>query len=344
MRYQTEHFHIPHLIEPSVEEQRLLSSYRQTIESIILGHDSRRLLILGPCSVHDPKACLDYALRVRDLAIRVADTFFCVLRTYVEKPRSSMDWKGFLYDPRRDHSYDFVEGIQQSQRLMKQLCQLGIPLAAELLDPCFIPFYLPFLSWGCIGARTVTSPIHRQIASGSPCPIGFKNTVDGNVDVAIQAALAAQQPHTFLWAQSDGKVHRVHTKGNPATHIVLRGGNRGPNYMSEVIKRIGHQQQLRGLSSRICVDCSHDNSGKDPHKQSMVFNQLIEQITEGVAEIGGLMLESFLHQGKQTLDAPQYGVSVTDGCLGWKITEALILAAQATLHHHGRSDCALISR
>ncbi len=334
MRYRAEPFVFPAPPVLSASEQTSISQYREAVASIVRNQDPRLLLILGPCSVHHLDAFLDYALRVQRLADQVSDVFFCVLRTYVEKPRSCLDWRGLLHDPRCDGSNNFFEGIYQTQSLMQQVCARNIPIAAELLDPCCIPCYLPFLSWGCIGARTVTSPVHRYIASGAPCPMGFKNSIDGNVDVAIQAAIVAEQNHTFLWPQADGQVYRIHTEGNPDTHLVLRGGRAGPNYMSQVVERVHRQQSAQGLNRRLCIDCAHDNSGKDPRKQPDVFNQVIEQVCEGAEWIGGIMLESFLHFGQQTMQEQRYGVSVTDGCLGWEATEQLILSAHARLGRH----------
>lgn len=319
-----------------------ISSSRQTINNILNRTDPRLLIVVGPCSLHDTASILEYAEKFVELAEEVSDQFFLVMRAYYEKPRTIRGWKGLLYDPHLDGSHDMSFGLRLTRELLLALTKKNIPLGSELLEPYVTHYFSEFLSWGCIGARTSTSQPHRQMASGLPFPVGFKNTPDGNIDNAIHGILAASSPHTFLGMQSNGLPARVKTRGNEECHIVLRGGDKKPNYDSLSIAQAFEKSEYFGIPQRVLIDCSHDNCKKQHEQQIIVFDAVIEQILHGNHSIVGLMLESHLNAGCQPITPSlRYGVSITDPCLDWKTTEILILKAhqklQEALTHASRS-------
>lgn len=322
------------LPSPTVLRERLpvdaqlaaqIQAHRQTIRNILNGTDDRLLVITGPCSLHDPKAALEYGHRLSELSRQLDDKVFLVMRAYVEKPRTTVGWKGMLYDPHLDGSNDIATGLNVSRHLLLDLARLGLPLATELLHPMAADYLGDLLSWAAIGARTTESQIHREMVSGLPMPVGFKNGTDGSIDVACDAMGAAEHPHTHLGIDDNGHSALLQTAGNPDTHLVLRGGNDGPNYDADSIHQAVGALQTKGRNTRVIVDCSHANSGKDPLKQPEVLQDLLEQRARGNSPIAGVMLESHLQDGKQPLQKPlQYGLSITDGCLGWDRTEQLL--------------------
>ncbi|WP_303759735.1 3-deoxy-7-phosphoheptulonate synthase [Alcanivorax jadensis] len=322
------------LPSPTVLRERLpvdaelaaqVQAHRQTVRNILNGTDDRLLVITGPCSLHDPKAALEYGHRLSELSRQLDDKVFLVMRAYVEKPRTTVGWKGMLYDPHLDGSNDIATGLNVSRHLLLDLARLGLPLATELLHPMAADYLGDLLSWAAIGARTTESQIHREMVSGLPMPVGFKNGTDGSIDVACDAMGAAEHPHTHLGIDDNGHSALLQTAGNPDTHLVLRGGNDGPNYDADSIHQAVGALQTKGRNTRVIVDCSHANSGKDPLKQPEVLQDLLEQRARGNSPIAGVMLESHLQDGKQPLQKPlQYGLSITDGCLGWDRTEQLL--------------------
>lgn len=322
------------LPSPTVLRERLpvdaqlaaqITAHRQTVRDILNGTDDRLLVITGPCSLHDPKSALEYGHRLSELSRQLGDKVFLVMRAYVEKPRTTVGWKGMLYDPHLDGSNDIATGLNVSRHLLLDLARLGLPLATELLHPMAADYLGDLLSWAAIGARTTESQIHREMVSGLPMPVGFKNGTDGSIGVACDAMGAAEHPHTHLGIDDNGHSALLQTAGNPDTHLVLRGGNHGPNYDADSIRAAVDALQSKGRNPRLVVDCSHANSGKDPLRQPEVLRDLLEQRARGGNPIAGVMLESHLQDGKQPLQKPlQYGLSITDGCLGWGRTEQLL--------------------
>jgi 3-deoxy-7-phosphoheptulonate synthase len=296
---------------------------RQEIQAVLEGRDSRKLVIVGPCSIHDPGAALDYASRLCALRDRVSDALLIVMRVYFEKPRTTVGWKGLVNDPRLDGSYDIPAGIRAARGLLHEIAELGLPAATEMLDPIIPQYIADLVSWSAIGARTTESQTHREMASGLSMPVGFKNGTDGGLSVAINAMIAASRPHSFLGVDGAGRVGVVRTAGNPHCHIVLRGGAAGPNYGSaEVGKAVLALERAR-VNPRVLIDASHDNSGKDPTQQPAVVAAVGAQLRAGQDRILGVMLESHLQAGRQDLvDKSQltYGQSITDGCIGFDAT------------------------
>ena len=304
---------------------------REQVRRVVSGEDPRLLVIVGPCSIHDEGAGLEYAQRLQSLAQRLSERILVVMRVYFEKPRTTLGWKGLVYDPKLDGSFDISSGLQRARTFLLQVGSLGLPAATEFLDPIVPQYLADLVSWAAIGARTVESQIHRQMASGLSMAVGFKNSTDGNSQNAVDAMVAARSPHTFLGADRDGKVSAVLTKGNPYGHLVLRGGTLGTNYTASAIARAQEQLRSAGLPSRLLVDCSHANSEKDHTRQSIVFQDVMGQCTSGNTAIMGCMLESHLFPGSQKLGADpsqlEYGVSITDACIGWEETELLLAEA-----------------
>lgn len=310
-------------VDPALATQ--IEQHRQTIRNILNGDDPRLLVITGPCSLHDPKSALEYGHRLAELAQTLEDKVFIVMRAYVEKPRTTVGWKGMLYDPHLDGSNDIATGLNVSRHLLLDLARLGLPLATELLHPMAADYLGDLLSWAAIGARTTESQIHREMVSGLPLPVGFKNGTDGSIDIACDAMGAAAHPHTHLGMDCDGHSALLQTAGNPDTHLVLRGGHHGPNFDAESIRQAVSTLESKGQAPRLVVDCSHANSGKDPLRQPEVLRDLLAQRNGGNGHIAGVMLESHLEDGKQALAKPlQYGLSITDGCLGWEKTQQLL--------------------
>ena len=308
---------------------------RRQIQAVLRGEDPRFLVISGPCSIHDESAGLEYAERLKTLQNELGDRMLIVMRVYFEKPRTTVGWKGMIYDPYLDDSFDIGEGLRRARRLLLKIGEMGIYTATEFLDP-IVPQYLGgLISWAAIGARTTESQTHRQMASGLSMPVGFKNGTDGDAQVAVDAMISAQSSHAFLGIDHFGQTCVVHTNGNPYGHLVLRGGRSGPNFGAEAIAAAQEQLNNAGVPSQLLVDCSHGNSNKDHTRQNIALNSIIEQRMAGNADIIGCMLESNLNAGSQNinggLDELEYGVSVTDACIGWDETEELLRDAYSKL-------------
>jgi 3-deoxy-7-phosphoheptulonate synthase len=284
--------------------------------------------VVGPCSIHDVGAAIDYATRLKEVADNTADALYIVMRAYFEKPRTTVGWKGLINDPYLDDSFHIEEGIRVARQLLLDIASIGLPLATEALDPVTPQYVQDLISWSAIGARTTESQTHRELASGLSCAVGFKNGTDGGLDVGINALMSVTSPHRFLGINQSGQVSIVHTRGNPNAHIVLRGGHSGPNYMPEAIQRCEQALSEHELAANIMVDCSHANSNKDHTRQAVVARSVANQIADGNRSIIGLMLESNIHAGNQALNTPDkmdYGVSITDACIGWEETVSLLM-------------------
>jgi 3-deoxy-7-phosphoheptulonate synthase len=308
---------------------------RQVIRDILDHKDHRLFIVVGPCSIHDVDAALDYASRLKQLADKVSDTLFIVMRVYFEKPRTSVGWKGLINDPYLNDSFKIEEGLQIGRKLLLDLSSMGLPTSTEALDPISPQYLHDIITWSAIGARTTESQTHREMSSGLTSPVGFKNGTDGGLTVAINALQAVSKPHRFLGIDPQGKVAVIHTHGNPYAHVVLRGGNGITNYDAVSVANCEKLCQAAGVTSNIMIDCSHANSSKNPSLQPQVMQNVVKQIEAGNQSIVGLMLESNIHAGRQ--DIPQdlnqlkYGVSVTDGCIDWDTTEQIILEARDRL-------------
>lgn len=312
--------HVLSEIPLTLAEREFVLKSRKACHASLSGLDARPLLVVGPCSLHDLHGALEYAEKLKVLAEEVKESFQIVMRAYFEKPRTGLGWKGILHDPGMDGTNDIEGGIYLTRNWLKALLNEGIPLAAEFLDIVSPLYFEDLISWGCVGARTVASPFHRQMASGLKMPIGFKNTTDGNIDTAIDAVKVAKAPHRYTSLSPEGGLVSVETSGNPMAHVVLRGGRFGPNYQNSAIN-----ETLKRVDS-VMVDCSHDNSSKQPKKQIEVFENVMEQVHKGEMRLRGLMVESYLFEGNQSIGSPlQYGVSVTDACLDFESTRNLIL-------------------
>ena len=301
---------------------------RQQIRDILDRKDPRLFVVIGPCSIHDPKAAMEYAERLKKLAAEVDDALFLVLRVYFEKPRTTVGWKGLINDPYMNDSFKVQDGLHIARKLLLDVAELGLPAATEALDPTTPQYMQDLISWSAIGARTTESQTHREMSSGLSGPVGFKNGTDGSLDVAVNAMLSVRHPHRFLGIDPDGRVALTTTKGNQYGHVVLRGGGGKPNYDSVSVALAETALDKAGVSTNIMVDCSHANSNKDPSLQPLVMENIGNQILEGNTSIVGLMVESHLKQGNQKIPANledlEYGVSVTDGCIGWDTTEQAV--------------------
>jgi 3-deoxy-7-phosphoheptulonate synthase len=308
---------------------------RNMVERILDRKDHRLIVITGPCSVHDPKAALDYAQRLKALSDEVADTLYVVMRVYFEKPRTTVGWKGLINDPHMNDSFDIETGLQLARRVLLDINELGLPAGTEALDPVSPQYLGDLVTWSAIGARTTESQTHREMASGLSTPVGFKNGTDGGLTVAINALQSVMKPHSFLGIDQAGQVAIIRTRGNQYGHIVLRGGAKGPNYDSVTIALVEKELAKHKLPANIVVDCSHANSNKDPALQPLVMHDVAHQILEGNNSIVGVMLESNLQAGNQPIPADlsqlKYGVSVTDGCIDWTTTEKLLRETRAKL-------------
>jgi 3-deoxy-7-phosphoheptulonate synthase len=311
---------------------------RSTIQNIISRDDKRLLVILGPCSVHDEKATLEYAERLAELREKVEDAFYLCIRVYFEKPRTTVGWKGLINDPFLDGTYDMQEGLRRSRRLLLNIAEMGLPAATEMLETVTPQYLADLVCWAAIGARTTESQIHRELASGLSMPVGFKNGTDGSLDSAINAMVAARAPQAFLGIDKDGRTCVVQTGGNPWGHIVLRGGTR-PNYDPISIEETRLRLIEKNLNEAIVVDCSHDNSHKKHQGQANVWRNVIDQVINGNDAIVGLMLESNLFEGNQKycgdMSKLQYGVSITDECISWETTENLLLSMYEKIMNAG---------
>ena len=305
---------------------------RATISDILARRDPRLLVIVGPCSIHDERAALEYAQRLAELSEAVRDEFYVVMRVYFEKPRTTIGWRGMIIDPRLDYSSRIPEGLQVARRILLSINEYGVPTATEMLDPIVPQYIADLVSWAAIGARTTESQTHREMASGLSMPVGYKNSTDGNLQVAIDAITSARSRHRFLGVDQDGRIGVVSTQGNPAGHVILRGGRSGTNYGSESVNNSARLLQRSGLDPVLMVDCSHDNSGKKHENQETAWNSVIGQRAACArSPIVGAMLESNLYEGRQDLtDDPRelsYGVSITDECISWDTTERMLTGA-----------------
>jgi 3-deoxy-7-phosphoheptulonate synthase len=311
-------------IPVSTRGSECITTARRTIEAIFDGRDPRMLVVVGPCSIHDPKAAVEYAERLRELAERVRERIFIVMRVYFEKPRTVMGWKGLINDPDLDGSYHINKGLRLARQLLADLADLGLPAGTEFLDTTFGQFYADLVSWGAIGARTVESQVHRELASGLSMPVGFKNRTDGNVQVAVDAILAARERHLFPSLTKDGAPAIFETTGNPYAHLVLRGGSAsGPNFGSESVAVVLAQLRGANLAEVVMIDCSHGNSEKHPERQLQVMEHVLGQRLNGQGALRALMLESHLVGGRQDPGAGAlvYGQSITDACLAFDDTK-----------------------
>jgi len=308
---------------------------RRSIERLLAGEDPRLLAVVGPCSIHDLDAARDYAGRLLELSNRVSDRLLVVMRVYFEKPRTTVGWKGLINDPHIDDSFDVGTGLRLARGLLIEIARMGLATATEFLEPITPQYIADTIVLGAIGARTTESPTHRQMASGLSMPVGFKNSTDGSLQAAVDAMQSARAPHSFLGIDNEGGTCVVSTTGNPWGVLMLRGGRSGSNYSASVLDEARTRLEAAGLPPRVIVDCSHANSGKDHRRQSIVWRDVIEQRMAGDRSIVGLMLESNLHPGSQPASSDrstlQYGVSITDGCIGWDETEALIREAHDQL-------------
>ncbi len=308
---------------------------RQVIKDILDRKDKRLFVVVGPCSIHDPEAALEYGRKLKALAEEVKDTLYLVMRVYFEKPRTTVGWKGLINDPHMNDSFDIEEGLHIARKLLIDLSEMGLPLATEALDPNTPQYLQDLISWSAIGARTTESQTHREMSSGLSCAVGFKNGTDGGLDVAVNAMKSVLHPHSFLGMSGSGQVSIVRTRGNRYGHVVLRGGNGKPNYDSVSVKLCEQALEKAGQQANIMVDCSHANSNKDPALQPLVAENVANQILEGNKSIVGLMIESNLEWGNQSIpeDLTQlkHGVSVTDACIDWDATEKCMREMDAKL-------------
>lgn len=295
---------------------------------ILQGKEKRFVVIVGPCSIHDPKSAIEYAKKLKKLQPLLSDKLFIMMRVYFEKPRTTTGWKGLISDPYLDESYNMEAGTKLTRKILIEIAELGIPVATELLDPITAAYIAELVSWVAIGARTTESQTHRQMTSGLSTPVGFKNNSDGNLDVAVHAMMSAKTSHNFLGIDNDGHCAIIETEGNPDAHIVLRGGAGRPNYHIEDVTECEKKLKAKNFTPRIMIDCSHENSGKDPTKQKLVIRDMLAQKQMGNQSIFGIMLESNLIEGRQDIPKSKknlkYGVSITDACIGWEETEKLL--------------------
>ena len=314
---------------PAGEAQAaFITAARAATRAILRGKDDRLLVIVGPCSVHEPASALDYAARLRDVTARFSGELLLVMRVYFEKPRTRMGWKGLIYDPSLDGQGNIGEGLRQARHLLLACARLGVPAASEILDLVTPQYYAELLTWGAIGARTVESPLHRQMASALSAPVGFKNATSGGVGTAIDAILVAAQAHRFPTISLEGKATVITTTGNPDGHLVLRGTADGPNYDAASVRAAALALQAAELPMRLLIDCSHGNSSKDHARQSIVAGDITQQLASGSDSICGVMLESHLFEGRQDIvngrTGLHYGQSVTDACIGWETTVGVL--------------------
>jgi 3-deoxy-7-phosphoheptulonate synthase len=314
----------------SPQAQATVSSARQVVRNILDGQDKRLFVVVGPCSIHDIQAAHDYANRLKELAAKVSDSLYLIMRVYFEKPRTTVGWKGLINDPYLDDSFKIEDGLRIGRQLLLDLAEQGIPTATEALDPISPQYLQDLISWSAIGARTTESQTHREMASGLSSAVGFKNGTDGGLEVAMNALQSVSKPHRFLGINQDGAVSLVETTGNAYGHVVLRGGNGKPNYDSVSVALCEQALDKAKIAKNIMIDCSHANSNKDPALQPLVLENIANQIVDGNQSIVGLMLESNINWGAQSicedLKQLQYGVSITDACMDWDTTEKAILA------------------
>jgi len=319
----------------SERDRNFVSQSREQIKEILQRRDKRLMVVVGPCSIHDTEAADEYAKRLAALSRQVSDQLLLIMRVYFEKPRTTVGWKGLINDPDMNGTHLISKGLGIARGLLCRLTSREVPVANEMLDPITPEYVADMISWGAIGARTTESQTHREMASGLSFPVGFKNGTDGNLQIAIDAMKASQQPHSFLGINCEGRASIVQTTGNPDVHMVLRGGARKTNYRAEDIAQTEEQLHKHGLFPSIMVDCSHGNSNKDYLRQVEVLEDVIQQVVDGNNSISGVMIESSLAAGNQKVPADisqlKYGVSITDACIDWETTERILLAAHEKL-------------
>ncbi|MCT8546609.1 3-deoxy-7-phosphoheptulonate synthase [Glaesserella parasuis] len=321
-------FPLPEHLRKQIEESR------KVISDIIHKRDKRQLIVIGPCSIHDPVSALEYAQKLKVLADKVSDKLYIVMRVYFEKPRTTVGWKGLINDPHLNGTFDVEKGLRIARKLLLDLAELGLPLATEALDPISPQYLADLFSWSAIGARTTESQTHREMASGLSMAVGFKNGTDGNLGVAINAMQASAMGHSFIGINQQGQVTVLQTKGNPDGHVILRGG-KSPNFEAQYVQECEQALRKAGLPEAIMIDCSHGNSNKDYRRQPLVAENVLQQIVAGNQSIIGLMIESHLFAGNQSSEQPfeqmKYGVSITDACIDWQTTETLLTDFAETL-------------
>jgi 3-deoxy-7-phosphoheptulonate synthase len=335
MNYRTEDLRIKRIDEVSPPEQlhrefpvsdaasRTVFEARQAVHDILTGADPRLLVIVGPCSIHDPVAARDYAHRLKALRAELAEDLHVVMRVYFEKPRTTVGWKGLINDPHLDDSFKINEGLRLARKLLLDLAEMGMPAGTELLDLISPQYIADLIAWGAIGARTTESQVHRELASGLSCPVGFKNGTDGSLQIAIDAVRAASRPHHFLSLTKEGRSAIFHTTGNEDCHVILRGGKQRPNYDAASVAEAAASLRKAGLGARLMVDCSHANSRKQPARQVEVARDVAAQVAAGSRDVFGVMIESHLMEGRQDVKPGcplTYGQSITDACIGWDAT------------------------
>ncbi|KAJ8658680.1 3-deoxy-7-phosphoheptulonate synthase [Lichtheimia ornata] len=313
----------------SKKSEETVHSARQEAAKILRGEDDRLIIIVGPCSIHDVDAAKDYCNRLLAVKERLSGELLIIMRSYFEKPRTTVGWKGLINDPDINNGYNINKGLRVGRKLLCELTDKGMPVAVELLDTISPQYLSDLISWGAIGARTTESQLHRELASGSSFPVGFKNGTDGNVRIAIDAIGSSSAPHHFLGVTKSGTVSITHTTGNPDCHVILRGANSGPNYSAEHVSQAVAALEKAGVSKSIMVDCSHGNSSKDHRNQPKVAHDLAQQIAAGNKSLVGLMIESHINEGKQSVPAEgpaalKYGVSITDACVDFDTTVKML--------------------
>jgi len=323
---------LPHQLKAqfplSVKLAQQIAEQRQTIQNILDGKDHRLMVVTGPCSIHDPVSALEYAEKLQQLQSQVSDQIFLVMRAYIEKPRTTIGWKGFLYDPNLDGSSNMQLGLEKSRELYLQIIEMGLPIASEILSPMATAYFDDLLAWGAIGARTSESQIHREISSHMPYSIGFKNGTDGSIQIALDAIQSASHPHEFLGMSQSGLPCILESQGNRKAHLILRGANSGPNYQLAEIENI--KEKAKGELPALVIDCSHGNSHKNPLLQPEVLRTIVDERIQ--SNVRGVMLESYLVDGQQKILCEMtYGQSVTDGCLGWDKTQQLLVEVADSL-------------
>ena len=324
----------------SEEGSQVILRARDEVADILAGTDDRLIVIVGPCSVHDPAAAREYAGRLKGLGAELAGDLRIVMRVYFEKPRTTVGWKGLINDPRLDGSFAINDGLRLARRLLLDLAALGVPAGCEFLDPITPQFIADLVTWGAIGARTTESQVHRELASALSMPVGFKNGTDGGVQIAIDALRAVAHPHRFLGVTEQGLAGIVSTRGNPDCHVILRGGQSGPNYDAGSVGKTLDALRDAGLPARLMIDTSHGNSEKDHRRQSLVADDVAGQVAQGETGIVGIMMESFLVDGRQDLRDPArlvYGQSITDACIGWETTVPVLRELADAVRQRRRS-------
>ncbi|HEY8967025.1 MAG TPA: 3-deoxy-7-phosphoheptulonate synthase [Candidatus Methylacidiphilales bacterium] len=331
---------------PTPASEKTVSEGRENVKQLLEGKDSRFLVVVGPCSIHDPKAAYEYAARLAKVREAVKDVFVVLMRVYFEKPRTTVGWKGLIDDPHLDGSHKMDDGLRLGREILIKITEMGVPAATEFLDPIVPQYTADLVSWAAIGARTTESQTHRAMASGLSMPIGFKNGTDGSLQVAVDAMKSARHPHSFLGIDQDGCTAVVRAKGNPWGHIILRGGHKRTNFDPESIADAAARLREAKLPTGLMVDCSHANSEKKFERQENVWRSLVDQKlgAGGSPDLLGAMIESHLSEGSQPFPNPEglkYGVSITDACIGWDLTEKLLLEGAEKFRAAGKAKAAL---